>query len=64
MYFDPHGSTSVSLYSGNSRLGTPSYEYSRLFHEDENAAVTTLGLDAQHSTYRGRLVQPQQAPQQ
>jgi hypothetical protein len=63
MYFDPHGSTSVSLYSGNSRLGTPSYEYSRLFHADENAAVVTLGLDAQNPNFRGRLV-PQQAPQQ
>jgi hypothetical protein len=62
MYFDPHGSTSISLYSGNARLGTPSYEYSRLFHADENAAVATLGLDVQNSNYRGRLV-PQQPPQ-
>ncbi len=63
MYFDPHGSTSVSLYSGNSRLGTPAYEYSRLFHADENAAVATLGLDAQNPNYRGRVVPPQQAQQ-
>lgn len=53
MYFEPHGGVALNLYSGDPPLTAPSYEYSRAFRADENAAEATLGLDSTNPNYRG-----------
>ena len=59
VYFEPHGGVDLDLYSGGARLAAPSYEYSRGFRADKNAAVATLGLDSTNPNYRGGpLLQP------
>ena len=58
LYFESHGGVDLNLYSGDPRLTAPSYEYSRVFRADENAAEATLGLDSTNPNYHGGLLQP------
>ena len=54
LYFEPQGKTLLKLYYGDDQLGAPVYDYAKLFHEEENAALAQLGAEATNSAYRHR----------
>lgn len=43
IYFDPAGKTTVTLYSGDDKLGPPTYDYAKFFHEDPSAVEAQMG---------------------
>lgn len=54
IYFDPAGRTSIRLYSGDEKLGPPTYDYAKFFHEDASAVEAHLGPASENSAYTGR----------
>jgi hypothetical protein len=54
VYFDPQGNSSLRLYYGDPKLGSPVYDYPRFFKADAAAAQAELGPGAQNPEYRGR----------
>jgi len=54
VYFDPQGRSLLRLYYGDSKLGSPIYDYARFFKADPAAAMATLGPGTHNEAYRGR----------
>ena len=54
VYFDPQGRSLLRLYYGDSKLGSPIYDYARFFKADPAAARATLGPGTHNEAYRGR----------
>lgn len=54
IYFDPAGRTSIKLYSGDEKLGPPTYDYAKFFHEDVSAVEAQLGNSVANPAYAGR----------
>jgi hypothetical protein len=42
LYFDPAGRTNLKLYYGDAKLGSPNYDYAKIFTEEPNAAEASL----------------------
>jgi len=54
VYFVPQGRSLLRLYYGDSKLGSPIYDYARFFKADPAAARATLGPGTHNEAYRGR----------
>ena len=54
VYFDPQDRSLLRLYYGDSKLGSPIYDYARFFKADPAAARATLGPGTHNEAYRGR----------
>ena len=54
VYFDPQGKSLLKLYYGDSKLGSPVYDYARFFKADPAAARAELGPGTHNEAYRGR----------
>jgi hypothetical protein len=54
LYFNPEGKTSLSLYYGDAKLSSPTYDYEQFFREDAGAIEARLGEDQHNPAYRGR----------
>ena len=54
VYFDPQGKSLFKLYYGDSKLGSPVYDYARFFKADPAAARAELGPGTHNEAYRGR----------
>jgi hypothetical protein len=54
IYFDPAGKTTLKLYSGDDKLGAPTYDYAKFFQEDPTAAEARLGVDSLNPAFTGR----------
>ena len=54
IYFDPAGKTALTLYSGDEKLGPPSYDYAEFFHQDPEASEARLGPAQHNPAYTGR----------
>ncbi len=54
IYFDPAGRASIRLYSGDEKLGPPTYDYAKFFHEDASAVEAHLGPASENPAFTGR----------
>ena len=54
VYFDPQGESSLKLYYGDDKLGSPEYDYARFFRAEPDASKAELGPGAHNESYRGR----------
>jgi Protein of unknown function (DUF3999) len=54
IYFDPNGKTALRLYYGDDKLGSPTYDYAKLFQQSPNAAVAQLGSPEENPQFTGR----------
>jgi hypothetical protein len=54
IYFDPQGKSMLKLYSGDSKLQAPVYDYARFFKADPAAARAELSPGAHNEAYNGR----------
>jgi len=54
LYFEPQGRTSVKLYYGDDKLGSPVYDYAKFFHEDPSAVQSKLSDEIANPAYRAR----------
>jgi hypothetical protein len=54
VYFDPQGKSLLKLYYGDSKLGSPVYDYARFFKADPAAARAELGPGTHNDAYGGR----------
>lgn len=54
MYFNPDGKSSLSLYYGDEKLDSPTYDYEQFFKEDPAALEARLGPDQHNAAYMGR----------
>ncbi len=54
VYFDPQGKSLLKLYYGDSKLGSPIYDYARFFKADPAAVRAELGPGTHNKAYRGR----------
>lgn len=54
LFFEPAGRSSLTLYYGDAKLGTPSYDYAKLFTEEPNAAEASLDAPVANPAYTPR----------
>ena len=54
VYFDSQGKSLLRLYYGDSKLGSPVYDYAKFFKADTAAAKAKLGPGTHNQAYSGR----------
>ncbi len=54
VYFDPQGQSELTLYFGDEKTSTPSYDYARFFEADASAVRADLGPSSANAVYKGR----------
>jgi hypothetical protein len=54
IYFDCDAGASLGLFYGDQKLGTPIYDYAKLFQSDVNASQAQLGAEEMNASYTGR----------
>lgn len=54
LFFEPVGRTSLTLYYGDTKLGSPTYDYAKLFTEEPNAVEASLDAPVANPAYTPR----------
>jgi hypothetical protein len=54
LYFDANGRGQIALYYGDEKLDAPVYEYAKLFHHDNAAALALLSPEVSNAAYTAR----------
>jgi hypothetical protein len=54
IYFDPNAKTTLQVFYGDDKLGSPAYDYAKFFQQSSNAAVAQLGPAEANPQFTGR----------
>ena len=54
IYFDADTGVQPWIYYGDEKLGTPEYDYAKLFQQDKNADQVQLSAEEANAAYSGR----------
>jgi Protein of unknown function (DUF3999) len=54
IYFDAPATGGLTLYYGDEKLGSPVYDYAKLFQMEKNVVAAQLGAEVPNSAYAGR----------
>lgn len=54
IYFTPQAAGTLHLYYGDEKLGSPIYDYAKLFQKDASASPATLGMEQANTAFTGR----------
>jgi Protein of unknown function (DUF3999) len=54
LYIDANGRGQIALYYGDEKLDAPVYEYAKLFHHDNAAALALLSPEVSNAAYTAR----------
>ena len=54
VFFEPNGAQHLRLYYGDDKLGVPTYDYAKLFNNDEPAAPAALSPAEANTAFTGR----------
>jgi len=54
VYFDPRGNSTLALYYGDEKLGSPSYDYQKFFQQNPDSVIAQLGPAMANPQFTGR----------